>query len=73
MKQSIWQITNFYPFYVAMNKASYKKLPADIKEIFDTLVGEYKEQYILMWNCIDFAGKAYGVEKGVEFIDLSSN
>ena len=68
---SIWEITNFYPFYVAMNKDSYKKLPADIKDIFDTLVGEYKEQYILMWNSIDFAGKAYGLEKGVEFIDLS--
>ena len=66
-----WQITNPYPFYVAMNKDSYKKLPADIKAIFDTLVGEYKEQYILMWNSVDFAGKAYGVEKGVEFIDLS--
>jgi TRAP-type C4-dicarboxylate transport system substrate-binding protein len=68
---SVWQITNFYPFYVAMNKESYKKLPADIKDIFDTLVGEYKEQYILMWNSIDFAGKAYGLEKGVEFIDLA--
>ena len=68
---SVWQITNPYPFYLAMNKDSYKKLPADIKGIFDTLVGEYKEQYILMWNSIDFVGKAYGVEKGVEFIDLS--
>jgi TRAP-type C4-dicarboxylate transport system substrate-binding protein len=68
---NIWQITNPYPFYVAMNKDSYKKLPADIKPIFDTLVGEYKELYILMWNAVDFAGKAYGVEKGVTFIDLS--
>lgn len=70
---NIWTITNPYPFYVAMNKDSYKKLPADIKSIFDTLVGEYKEQYILMWNSVDFAGKAYGVEKGVTFIDLSSS
>jgi TRAP-type C4-dicarboxylate transport system substrate-binding protein len=68
-----WQITNPYPFYVAMNKESYKKLPEDIKAIFDTLVGEYKELYILMWNTVDFAGKAYGVEKGVEFIDLSQS
>jgi TRAP-type C4-dicarboxylate transport system substrate-binding protein len=67
---SCWQITNPYPFYVAMNKDSYKKLPADIKEIFDTLVGEYKEQFLLMWNAVDYAGKEYGVEKGVEFIDL---
>jgi TRAP-type C4-dicarboxylate transport system substrate-binding protein len=68
---SCWQITNPYPFYVAMNKDSYNKLPADIKGIFDALVNEYKEKYILMWNSIDFAGKAYGVEKGVEFIELS--
>jgi TRAP-type C4-dicarboxylate transport system substrate-binding protein len=67
---SCWQITNPYPFYLAMNKDSYNKLPADIKAIFDTLVGEYKDTYILMWNAVDFAGKAYGVEKGVEFIDL---
>jgi TRAP-type C4-dicarboxylate transport system substrate-binding protein len=67
---SCWQITNPYPFYVAMNKDSYNKLPADIKGIFDILVSEYKEKYILMWNAVDFAGKAYGVEKGVEFIEL---
>jgi TRAP-type C4-dicarboxylate transport system substrate-binding protein len=70
---NIWQITNPYPFYVAMNKDSYNKLPADIKPIFDRLVGEYKEQYILMWNSVDFAGKAYGLEKGVTFIDLPPN
>jgi len=68
---SVWQITNPFPFYLAMNKESYRKLPADIKPIFDGLVGEYKEQYILMWNAVDFAGKEYGVEKGVEFIELS--
>ena len=68
---SCWQITNPYPFYVAMNKDSYAKMPSDIKAIFDTLVGEYKERYILMWNSIDFVGKEYGLEKGVEFIELS--
>ncbi|MEW6672226.1 MAG: TRAP transporter substrate-binding protein [Thermodesulfobacteriota bacterium] len=67
---SVWQITNPYPFYLAMNKDSYNKLPPDVKSIFDTLVGEYKEQYILMWNSVDFAGKKYGMEKGVEFIEL---
>jgi len=25
----------------------------------------------VMWNAVDFAGKEYGVEKGVEFIELS--
>jgi TRAP-type C4-dicarboxylate transport system substrate-binding protein len=67
---SIWQINHPYPFYLVMNKNSYKKLPADIKAIFDKLVGEYKERYILMWNAIDFVGKAFGKKKGVEFIEL---
>jgi len=67
---SVWQITNPYPFYLVMNKSRYEKLPADIKEIFDTLVGEYNERSISMWNSVDFVGKAYGREKGVEFIDL---
>jgi TRAP-type C4-dicarboxylate transport system substrate-binding protein len=67
---SIWEINHPYPFYVGMNKDSYKKLPADIKEIFDKLVGEYKERYILMWNAIDFVGKEFGKGKGVTFNEL---
>ncbi|MFZ0447621.1 MAG: TRAP transporter substrate-binding protein [Desulfatiglandaceae bacterium] len=67
---SVWQINNPYPFYLAMNKNSYKKLPPDIKAIFDKLVGEYKERYILMWNAIDFIGKAFGLKHGVKFIEL---
>jgi TRAP-type C4-dicarboxylate transport system substrate-binding protein len=61
-----------YPFYVAMNKKSYANLPPDIKEIFDTLTGEYKERYALMWNGIEFPGKAFGKDKGVEYIELSA-
>ncbi len=67
---SVWQINNPYPFYLVMNKNSYKKLPADIKPIFDKLVGEYKERYIMTWNSIDFVGKAFGQKKGVEIIEL---
>ncbi|MFC1868474.1 TRAP transporter substrate-binding protein [Thermodesulfobacteriota bacterium] len=67
---SVWQINNPYPFYLAMNKNSYKKLPPGIRSIFDRLVGEYKERYIMMWNAIDFIGKGFGLKKGVEFIEL---
>ena len=68
---SVWQITNPYPFYLVMNKNSYEKLPAEIKPIFDKLVGEYKERYQLMWNSVDFIGRAFGKKQGVEFIELS--
>ena len=67
---SVWEINNPFPFYLVMNKNSYNKLPPDIRAIFDTLVGEYKERYILMWNSIDFVGKKFGLSKGVEFIEL---
>jgi TRAP-type C4-dicarboxylate transport system substrate-binding protein len=67
---SVWQINNPFPFYLAMNKKSYAKLPPDARSIFDTLVGEYKERYIMTWNAIDFIGKAFGESKGVEIIEL---
>lgn len=60
-----------YPFYVAMNRKSYAKLPPDVKEVFDTLSGEYRERMALMWNGVEFPGKAFGREMGVEYIDLS--
>ncbi|HUT69245.1 MAG TPA: TRAP transporter substrate-binding protein [Desulfatiglandales bacterium] len=66
-----WQCGNVYYFYVVMNKNSYKKLPPDIKEIFDELCGEYKERYALFWNVIDFYGRDFALEKGVEIIELS--
>jgi TRAP-type C4-dicarboxylate transport system substrate-binding protein len=62
-----------FPFYLVMNKNSYKKLPSDVKPIFDQLVGEYKERFILMWNAIDFVGKKFGRSKGVEIIELSAS
>ena len=65
-----WQCGNVYYFYVVMNKNSYKKLPPDIKEIFDELCGEYKERYALFWNVIDFHGKEFAKQKGVEIIEL---
>ena len=68
---SIWQINFPYPFYVVMNKDSYNNLPDDIKAIFDTLVGEYRERFVLMWNSIDFVGRAHGESLGVTFYDLT--
>ena len=68
---SSWQVGNVYTFYVAMNKNSYKKLPPDIKGIFDELCGEYKERFALMWNEVDFDGREFAVEKGDEIIQLS--
>ena len=66
-----WKVGPSYPFYVAMNKRSYAKLPPDIKEIFDTLSGEYRDRMALMWNAIEFPGKAFGKKMGVEYIELS--
>jgi len=66
-----WQIGPSYPFYVLMNKKSYEKLPPDIKAILNTLAGEYRDRFALMWNAIEFPGKAFGEKKGVEYIELS--
>jgi TRAP-type C4-dicarboxylate transport system substrate-binding protein len=66
-----WQVGNVYAFYVAMNKNSYKKLPPDLKETFDTICGEFKERIALMWNLIDAEGKEFAIKKGVEIIELS--
>ena len=60
-----------FPFYTIMNKNSYKKIPPDLKEIFDDLCGEYRERYALMFTQIEFGGKNFGGSKGVEFIDIS--
>ncbi|MGD9045465.1 MAG: TRAP transporter substrate-binding protein [Desulfobacterales bacterium] len=60
-----------FPFYTIMNKNSYKKLPPDLKEIFDDLCGEYRERYALMWTQIEYGGKNFGGSKGMEFIDIT--
>lgn len=70
---SIWQINNPFPFYLVMNKNSYNNLSPEVRSIFDTLVGEYKERYLIMWNAIDFMGKKFGLDKGVEFIELPAS
>jgi TRAP-type C4-dicarboxylate transport system substrate-binding protein len=66
-----WQIGSVYPFYLAMNQNSYNKLPRDLQSLVDVLSGEYQERFALMWNEVEFAGKAFGTEKGVKYIELS--
>jgi TRAP-type transport system periplasmic protein len=66
-----WQIGSVYPFYLAMNKNSYNKLPRDLQSLVDVLSGEYQERLSLMWNQIELVGKAFGTEQGVKFIELS--
>jgi TRAP-type C4-dicarboxylate transport system substrate-binding protein len=66
-----WQIGCSFPFYLAMNKNSYNKLPKDLQSLVDVMSGEYQVRYALMWNGIEFEGKTFGLEKGVKFLELS--
>jgi TRAP-type C4-dicarboxylate transport system substrate-binding protein len=54
-----------------MNKSSWKKLPEDIKKIFNRTIEEYKEKFAVMWNAAEVRGKEFGLKHGVEFIYLS--
>lgn len=67
---SSWEVGNLYTFYVIMNKNSYKKLPPNLKEIFDVLCGEYKERIALVWNETDLDGLDFAKKRGVAIIDL---
>jgi len=68
-----WHVGNTYAFYVVMNKDSYNKLKLvpDVKEIFDYLCGVHNERFAVGWNKIDFDGKEWSEELGLEFIELS--
>ena len=65
-----WRMGSTFPFYTIMNKNKYKKLPADLKEIFDNLCGDYREKYALMWNRIEIDGLNFGKQKGMTYIDI---
>jgi len=67
-----WQIGAAFPFFLAMNKRSYDKLPADLKALVDVMSGEVQERYALMWNEIDLEGKDYAKTKGVKYLELSA-
>lgn len=64
-------INTSYPFFIAMTKEKYDSLPADVKTVLDDLSGQYRERMALMWNAIEFPGKNFGKEMGVEYIELS--
>jgi len=66
-----WQIGSSFPFYLAMNKNSFNKLSRDLQSLVDVMSGEYQERYALMWNEIELEGKAFSIEKGVKYIELS--
>jgi TRAP-type C4-dicarboxylate transport system substrate-binding protein len=66
-----WQTGPNSPFYLAMNKNSYNKLPRELQSLVDVMSGEYQERYALIWNEIELEGKAFGATKGVKFIELS--
>ena len=66
-----WQIGSVYPFYFAMNKDSYDKLPRDLQSLVDTMGGQYQERFALMWNEIEMVGKAFGAQQGVKYIEYS--
>jgi TRAP-type C4-dicarboxylate transport system substrate-binding protein len=66
-----WQIGASFPFYMAMNRKSYDRLPADMKQLVDVMSGEYQERFALMWNEIDLEGLAYAKEKGVKYLELT--
>ena len=46
-------------------------LPADVKVTLDTMAGQYRERMAMMWNAIEFPGKAFGEKMGVEYIEIS--
>jgi TRAP-type C4-dicarboxylate transport system substrate-binding protein len=66
-----WQIGSVYPFYLAMNKNSYDKLPRELQSLVDEMSGEYQERFALMWNEIEMVGKAFGAQQGVKYIEYS--
>jgi len=67
-----WMVGPSYPFFVIINKNSYKKFSPEIRSIFDTLCGEYRDRTALMWNAIDYEGIEAAKANKVECIDLSN-
>ena len=63
-----WPIGQVYTFYMVMNKDTWNKLPPNIQKIINEY--PFEEKLAAMWNEVDIDGKKYGMEKGLQFIEL---
>jgi TRAP-type C4-dicarboxylate transport system substrate-binding protein len=63
-----WPIGQVYTFYLVMNKDTWNKLPPNIQKIINEY--PFEEKLATMWNEVDIDGKKYGMEKGLQFIEL---
>jgi TRAP-type transport system periplasmic protein len=59
-----------YTFYVIFNKAKWNSLPAEAKQVFTDLAGQYIDLWAVEWNKTDIVGKEYFLEKGGQIIPL---
>lgn len=64
-----WSIGQLHTFYLIMNKDTWNKLPEDVKKVFNEY--PFEEKFATTWNAIDIDGKNLGMEKKLEFIQLS--
>lgn len=64
-----WPIGQVYTFYLIMNKDSWNKLPADVQKVFNEY--PFEDKLAATWNDIDIDGKKLGIEKKLNFIQLS--
>lgn len=56
--------------HVEMNLDFYNKLPPDIRNIIDDNIDFYSKTMAEQWDLANKAGKEFGKEEGVEFIEM---
>jgi TRAP-type transport system periplasmic protein len=59
-------------FFVAMNKAKWEALPADVQEVFTKVSEEWIPKTGQAWDEMDKAGKEFAVGRGNQVITLSA-
>lgn len=60
-----------YTFYVIFNKTKWNSLPAEAKQGFTEMAGQYIDLWAVEWNKTDIVGKEFFLEKGGQIIPLS--